>query len=368
MKIFRYTIIAVFTIAAASCNNEKITEKSAETISEVTEKAYPVHTQKLAKQNIEKTLDYTANLIAYKEIHYAPASPGRVDNILVEIGTRVHKGQLLAETDKTQLSQAITQLKSAKSNFERVDTLYQLGSISEQAFDQAKTQYDLAQSNVDFLMDNTTLKSSINGIVTGKYFENGEFYSGAPNTPSGKAAIVSLMQINPMKALVSIPQSYFPLIKKGMTVNVETDMYPNSNFQASVYKIHPTIDQATRTFQVEVQVANPEEKLRPGMFANIFLKLENTKSLVVPAISVVKQAGTNNRYVFVNNKGKANQIQVSIGKRFDDKVEIISNEIGEGMELIVDGQANLINGSSIKVVENNEMSAKLSALPTDGKE
>src|SRR5690606_36654130 len=123
------------------------------------------------------------------------------------------------------------------------------------------TQYELAKSNVDFLSENTTVKSPIDGIVSGKYFENGEVYSGAPNTPAGEAAVLSLMQINPLKAVVNISQSYFPDVKQGMKTRVTTDIYPDKQFDGKVYRVYPTISSSTRTFLTEVEVKNSNESL-----------------------------------------------------------------------------------------------------------
>jgi RND family efflux transporter MFP subunit len=153
-----------------------------------------------------------------------------------------------------------------------------------------------------------------------------------------------------MKALVSVSQSYFNQIQKGMDAKITTNIHPDKAFSGKVHKIHPTIDAATRTFKVEVLIDNPKEELRPGMFADISINLEKTKALTVPSITVLKQEGTNNRYVFVNNNGVAKKVSVEVGKRFDDKIEIISDEIPVGTQLIVEGQANLMDGSKLNVL------------------
>jgi multidrug resistance efflux pump len=107
--------------------------------------------------------------------------------------------------------QANEQLQMAQANFERMDTLHKLNSISQQQYEAAKTQYEVSKANVDFLTKNTTLVSPINGIVTGKYFESGELYSGAPNTAAGKAAVVTLMQISPLKTRINISEILYLL-------------------------------------------------------------------------------------------------------------------------------------------------------------
>ncbi|MFO7934419.1 MAG: efflux RND transporter periplasmic adaptor subunit [Bacteroidales bacterium] len=161
-------------------------------------------------------MEYTADLAAFEQVYLAPATPGRIDKIHVEAGDRVSKGQTLIEMDRSNLIQAKSQLQNARSNFRRLDTLYQLESISEQKYEQAKTQYEVAKEKVESLQENTTMQSPINGIVTSRYYEAKEMYSGQPNTQAGKAAVVTLMRINPLKALISVPGRYFPDVRKGM--------------------------------------------------------------------------------------------------------------------------------------------------------
>jgi RND family efflux transporter MFP subunit len=344
-------VILSSSLLFVSCSNKNASEeKTSQDVSVQTEKNYPVRVQKIKNQSIERTLDYTANLIAYKEINYAPASPGRIDKILVEVGNRIKKGQVLVEMDKTQLNQARVQFENAKTNYQRIDTLYKLGSASEQQYEQVKTQYDLAKSSYDYLRENTSLLSPIDGLVTGKYYENGELYSGAPNTAVGKAAIISLMQINPLKAVVSISQSFYPNLKEGMEANITTDIYSGNQFKGKISKVYPTIDASTRTFKVEITIENSSETLRPGMFADIHIKLADAQALVIQSIAVLKQEGTNTRYIFINQNNVAKMVKVQLGKRFDDKIEIISNEIHADTELIIEGQANLMDGSKLNVL------------------
>jgi len=193
------------------------------------------------------------------------------------------------------------------------------------------------------------MQSPFNGLVTAKYYEAQEMYSGAPNTQAGKAAVITLMQIDPLKAFVDVPERYFPNIQKGMDARLALDVYPDTTFHGQVNRVYPTIDKTTRTFQVEVLVDNPKERIRPGMFAKITLDMEDVRSLVVPSIAVLKQEGTDNRYVFINNNGQAQKIKVRIGKRFNDQLEIISDKIQEGMDLIVSGQGKLLDGVKLEV-------------------
>lgn len=315
------------------------------------ERIYPVKVVSLREKEITRTLEYTANLMAFEEVYFAPASPGRIENILVDIGDRVVKGQTLIEMDKTQLRQAEIQLNNAKSNYQRLDTLYKLESISEQNYEQAKTQYDVAQSNVAFLKENTRLESPLTGIVTDRFYSPQEMYSGAPNTNVGKAAVLNLMQINPLKAYISIPERYYPEIREGMTATIKADIYKDRTFPGKVYRIHPTIDEESRSFMTEIMVSNPNEKLRPGMFAKVIISIKRDRTMIAPAISVMQQEGTNRRYVYINENGTARKIFVNIGQRFDEEFEISSDKLKEGMELVIAGQANLMDSVKLKVAE-----------------
>jgi len=318
--------------------------------SEVVAREYPVKVQPVKKESITRSLDYTANLTAFEEVYFAPASPGRIEKIHVDVGDPVSSGQVLLEMDRTQLQQAMIQLQNARSNFLRVDTLYRLESISEQQYEQVKTQYEVARSNVDFLRENTSLLSPISGIVTERYYEPREMFSGAPNTEAGKAAVFRIMQIDPLKVFVSISERYFPEIRKDMKATIRLDMYPGKTFTGKVYRVHPTVDETTRTFLTEIMINNPGKKLRPGMFARVNLELEQEEAITVPAVSVMQQEGTNNRFIFVNNDGSARKINVELGQRFDDKLEIRSDYLEEGMQLVVAGQASLEDGARLKVV------------------
>ena len=149
-----------------------------------------------------------------------------------------------------------------------------------------------------YLEENTKLYAPFNGIITGKFFENGELYSGAPNTQAGKAAVVVIQQIDALKALIDVSEKYFPHIEEGNSIDVFTGTFPGQAFVGKIERKYPTIDPVTRTFKIEVKIHNSNHMLRPGMFARTKLKLGESSAIVVPAIAVLQQEGTNNKYVF----------------------------------------------------------------------
>lgn len=269
----------------ASCSGKKDKTSNGDAVEVI-----PVKVQKLEKTDIAKTLDYTANLEADEQVFYAPASTGRIEKIHVEVGDRIKKGQLLVEMDKTQLHQAEVQLKNLETEYNRAVQLNETGSISKQAYDAAVTQYEVAKSNVDFLKENTKMEAPFDGIVTGKYFENGELYTGAAFGGATKPSVIAIEKINPLKAKINLSEQYYLTVKKGTKVELKSNIFPDRTFEGTVNIVYPTIDPASRTFTVEVLIPNKDEALRPGMYGIINFFIGNTETIVVPCYCRVEIA------------------------------------------------------------------------------
>jgi membrane fusion protein, multidrug efflux system len=367
-QILIYTLVALF---AWSCSTQQTPEMRQQQIDNINkkirkletkkqtlvsaldtaqvERIYPVRVKQLKMDTIVRKITFNANLMPWEEVHMAPASPGRIEKIYVKIGDQVRTGTLLVKMDETQLNQAKIQLVQLEADFERMKALRETNSISVQQFEQMKTQLDVLRNNVQFLADNTKLVAPFNGVVTGKYFENGELYSGAPNTQAGKAAIVTIQQIDPVKAIINVSEKYYNKLSAGTELVIIPEVYGGEGFSGVIDRVHPVIDPLTRSFRVEVKVANGQRMLRPGMFTRVELALGQSETLVAPAIAIIQQEGTNNRYVFINRKGTAKRVQVELGERFNENIEIISREIIEGDEIIVAGQAVIMDNNKVSV-------------------
>ncbi len=346
-KIF--TVILAGGILLASCapkdKKPVAAAPGADTVS-----AIPVRVMTVAQTKISRPVDYTATIQAYEEVNMAPSTPGRVDKIYVEVGDRVQKGQKLFLMDRTQYFANKIQLANLEKDLSRLDTLLKVGSVKEQLYDQTKAQYEVMKTNVEFMEENTLLEAPFSGLITGKYLEEGELYSGAPGM-SGKAAVVTIMQINPVKITVSISEQYFPLIKNGMKARIVADVYPGKEFEGSIFRVHPTIDAMSRSFSAEIRISNNSELLRPGMFARVFIDMGEVDAFVVPASSVLMQEGTNDRFIFVVENGIASRRLVKLGQRFDDRFQISGGELKPGESLVTDGQARLSNGQKVEIVK-----------------
>ena len=182
-------------------------------------------------------------------------------------------------------------------------------------------------------------------MISAKNYEDGELYSGQP--------ILVLTQIYTLKALIAIPESYYPNVKKGMAVTLTSEIYPGETFPATIDIVYPTVDPASHTFQARLRIPTSALKLRPGMYVKTKMSMGMARAMVVPYQSVLKLTGSNDRYVFLDEGGVAKRVFVKLGQRFDENIEVISDELHEGDRLVVVGQAKLVDGSKLNVAGDN---------------
>lgn len=337
--------LIIFTVIfmVSSCTNVA-NEKEASSSAKVLVKTAPI-----SIATVSNDLDFTGVVQPFEEAHIAPAMPARIKRILVDVGDKVVKGQLLVEMDNTQLYQAQVQFDNLTHELARLDTLLKAGAVTQQAYDQLSTQYRVAGSSLENLSTHVQVRSTLTGVVTGRYFSEGEMFSGAPSVV-GKPAIVSINQIRPVKVIIGVSERFLPQVSQGMHADVTTDVFSDRKFSGKINRIYPTIDRATGTFRVEIVIDNQNETLRPGMFARVSLNLGQHDALIVPSLAMLKQGGSNERFVFVVENNVAERITVEPGRKFDDNIEILSG-LKPGQQLVVTGQHNLIQGSEVEIIQ-----------------
>ena len=341
-KYFRIAVIALAAVSMVACGG-KGGDNAATTTKKEAEK---VKVQVLQSERIAKSLELSSTLEGYETMNIAPSVTGHIEHIYVEVGSRVQKGSMLVRMDQTQLNTTRINLASTKTELDRVTALKASGSVSEQVYDQTKAGYDQLVESERFLDQNTFVKAQFAGVISAKNYEDGEMYAGQP--------ILTLTQISRLKAIINIPETYFPLVRQGMKVDIASDIYPDQTFPATIEIVYPTIDPASHTFQAKLNIPNNGEKIRPGMYVRTRLAVGEVDAIVVPYQSVLKLTGSNDRYVFVNEEGTARRVAVTLGQRYDDRIEVIPVEAGAikaGDQLVVTGQARLVDGDKLEIVE-----------------
>jgi membrane fusion protein (multidrug efflux system) len=335
----RYLPVLIIAILVLGCNSNK--KQDSTSINETENKPATVSVEEINKQLSAHNVSYSTTLEGYEQVNLAPSVMGRISRIFVDVGDNVTKGENLFTMDENQYNTAKLNYTNLKTEMERVEQLIKSGSISQQIYDQTKLQLEQMEENLKFLEQNTFVKAPFSGVISAKNYEENEIFANMP--------VLILTQINVLKALVNVPESYYPLVKRGMNVEIISNLYPNDIFNGTVEIVYPTIDPITHTFKMKIKIPNNGNKLRPGMYTNVNMALGEIQTVIVPYQSVLKVQGSNDRYIFINDNGVAKRINVTLGQRFDDKIEIFANEDLQGLSLVVEGQAKLLEGTKLIV-------------------
>ena len=335
-------LIAGAVVMAAGCGSN--TKKAEAQPEAVVETAPTVSVVQVSKREVPQIATYTSTVQPYVKNNIVPQAGGRITKINVEIGDFVKEGQVLAEIDKAQLQQAQLSLKNQEVELARLKSLYEAGGLSKSDLDAIELQYNVTKTQVENLLENTVLRSPINGVVTARNYDVGDMCSVA-------SPIFTVEQIIPVKLLVGISESDYSKVKKGDSVEIKADAVPDKTFYGKINRIYPTIDPATRTFTVEVVVQNNYRTLRPGMFVRATVNFGTNNNVVIPDVAVVKQQGSGERFVYIlNQDGTVTYQKVALGVRMGTEYEVLEG-LEDGATIVTGGQIRLKDGIKVTVNE-----------------
>ena len=337
----RTIIYVAAAVMAVSCGNNN--SKTAEQPQAAEVRLPNVTIMAASYKDVPQSDVYTANVEAYAKNNIAPQSPSRIQKIYVEVGDFVRAGQIVAKMDEVSLNQSKLSMANDSLEYSRIKKLYEQGGVSKSDFDAMELKYNVTRSQYQNLLENTILRSPVSGVITARNYDQGDMYGGSP--------IYVVEQITPVKLYVGISEMDYTRVKKNDTVTLTADALPGKTFTGRIARIYPTIDAATHTFTAEVNVANSDRLLRPGMYARVTVNFGSNHSIVVPDDCVVKQQGSGVRSVFVLQADTTvKEVVVTLGRHFGTEYEILSG-IAEGDKVVVKGQASLKNGSKVNVQE-----------------
>ncbi|MBR5332529.1 MAG: efflux RND transporter periplasmic adaptor subunit [Muribaculaceae bacterium] len=336
-KSFIYMAIATSLVACSSKEETQVTTE--------VEVLPVVEVKEVTTHEVDQVKEYTATVEADNINNIAPASPNRIKKILVDVGSQVRRGQTLVVLDEANTDQLKVRLDLAKVEYDRAVNLLEIGAGTQQAVDQAKSNLDGLESQYKNLMENTVLTSPINGVVTARNFDPGDMCSGSP--------ILTVGQLSPyVNVMINVTEVDYSKINNGMTVTVAFDGFPGETFTGKVKRVYPTVDPTTRTFTTEISINNPNQRIKPGMFARVTINLGTVNHVVVPDRAVVKQTGSGNKYVYVYKDGAVSYNKVELGQRLGDAYEIISG-VNDKDLVVINGQSQLINGSKVQLLKRD---------------
>ena len=296
-----------------------------------------------SSRDVAQESTYSSSVEAYATNNIMPQAGARIRKINVEVGDYVAKGQVLAEMDRFQLEQLELQIQNDDIEYARLKGLYEQGGVSQSDFETAELGYKVRKTNYQNLLENTILRSPINGFVTARNFDVGDMFSmGSP--------LFTVQQVVPVKLLVGISENEYTKVKKGDVVSLSVDALPGRTFTGRVNRLYPTINAATHTFNAEVVVQNADRALRPGMFARVTVNFGTNHRIVLPDRCIVKQEGTGQRFVYLlNNDDTVSYVPVTVGRHIGTEYEVVDG-VAEGATVVSKGQATLKDGVKVVVL------------------
>lgn len=329
----------------------------------------PVEVAHPTRGTIYKSLSFNGDVNPIQQASIYSRVSGNIDEIMVNIGDFVHRGQLLAVIDSTIYSQNARQalaaymqakasLENARLIYERNKSLLEQNLIAKQDFDNSETAYKVAKSqeeaakanysNAETQLSYCRITAPFTGYITRRYLDPGAYVSASAGGSS--STIFTLMDMSTVKVIVNVLEKDISTLKSVNEADVTVDAYPGKTFKAIIKRISQQIDLSTRTMPVEIDIKNPDNLLKPGMFSNVNLIIDrHDNALIVPSQYVLHDE--NGDYVFTVSKDTVvHKTYVKLGLTENNQDEIIGG-ISENTLVVSAGQDIVRDGTKVRLAK-----------------
>ncbi len=365
-KVFLFLTILSLMFACITGCDKTSDEAEAERV--------PVEVEPVTKGNVKQSLSYNGDIKAEFQVKVFSKIPDRIEQIFVEEGDFVKKGQPIAKILATTIEQRVRQAKAAlvaakaqEANLlvelERARRLYKENAMSKQQYDAIHTQYESAQAqgeqaqaaltSAKSQLDDATISAPISGIIGKRNYEAGDMAN--PSMP-----LVTIVQMDRVKIIFDATEKDLGKLAVGQEAKVMVRSYADQAFHGKVTKISPVLDPMTRMAEIEVLIDNADKKLKPGMYAQV----EVTTGIIGDVIVVPRHATVENTtmekvsgedqvvknyYVFVVDKNQALQKKLDV-QYVNHHWIAVNDGVAPGDSLVVLGQNNLRDSMLVSVV------------------
>jgi membrane fusion protein (multidrug efflux system) len=300
-----------------------------------------------------------ANVLPYQQATLYAKVAGYVKTIGVDKGDAVKEGAVLADLEVPELLADLARYKAesvvAELDFKRISEAQQKAPdlVVAQSVDTARSKLDIAKANLErteTLLGFARITAPFAGVVTKRMVDPGAFIPAATSGSAAQnAALFALMDFSKVRVQVAVPENEVPFIKKGLPVKVAVEELPGKPFEGNVTRFAHALDDATRTMLAEVELANPNGDLRPGMYATARIVVETKPdALLVPSDALFVEKTRNSVFTVADNKAK----RVTVKSGFNDAGWV---EILEGAEanqpVILLGKQTLADGQAVTLTE-----------------
>lgn len=316
--------------------------------------ALPVQTLPVQRRDLARTLTLPGNVSPWLQATLYAKVPGYLKWMGVDKGDVVKKGQLLAVLDAPEVEQQFRQADADYQiklvTFERLRNVWRENPdvIAKQDVDLAEAAAKAAKHLRDSrrsMLEYTKVFAPFDGTVTARFADPGAFIPAATGSATQSIPFFTVMDLDTVRIYVSVPQETALWAKQGIPTLLTVRELPGQEFRGTITRTTTALDPSTRTLLVEIDLPNPDHRLRPGMFVSATLVLEERPQTLAlpPAALVSDKAG---KSVFVAEGGTAKRVAVKTG--LDDGAWVeITEGLQEGMDVIVVGKSGLTDGQAV---------------------
>lgn len=307
-----------------------------------------------------------ANIQAYTDSPIYARTNGYLKRWLVDIGAHVKAGQLLAEIDTPEVDQQLLQaradLNTAQANFNlaeitstRYQSLLKTDAISKQDVDNAvgdfqakKAMVASAQSNVKRLEELQSFQkiyAPFDGVITARKTDIGALINSGNGGPAQE--LFHIAQVHRLRVYVNVPQTYSRAAKPGLTADLTLAEFPGRRFQGKLVRTAESIDAASRSLLVEIDVANPTGELLPGAYAEVHLKLPSGISTLMLPVNTLIFRAEGLQVASVTGRNRIALTSVTLGRDFGNEVEVIAGLNGDE-SVVLNPPDSLVTGETVR--------------------
>jgi RND family efflux transporter MFP subunit len=319
-----------------------------------------VQTLPVQRRDVMHSLTLPGNVSPWLQATLYAKVPGYLKWMGADKGDVVKKGKLLAILDAPEVEQQFQQAEAdyhIKSvTFERLRNVWndnpdviakQDVDVAEAAAKAAKYLRDSRKSMLDY----TKVLAPFHGIITARFADPGAFIPAAVGSATQTVPLFTIMDLDTVRVYLSVPQEDALWAKDGIPAHLAVRELPGQEFRGTVTRTTTALDPSTRTLLVEIDLPNPDHRLRPGMFVTVTLILqEHPQALALPPAALVSdKAGTS---VFVVENGKIKQVAVKTGLDDGTWIEVVEG-LRDNIEVVVVGKSGLTDGQAVRTSPYN---------------
>jgi membrane fusion protein, multidrug efflux system len=305
----------------------------------------------------QPALHSVGSMVAVNDVFVTSEVAGIVETIQFESGDAVEKGQTLLQlddvVDRAELQSLRVDLALAQIQFERAEKLLAERTISQAEYDQNRARLESARANINSkqaLIDKKKIRAPFSGQLGIRQVDLGEYL--APG-----AHIVSLQSMDPIYTDYTLPERYLSDLSVGQTIEIKIQSYPGERFEGRIQAINPGIDPGTRSIRLRAELANPDGRLRPGMFAEVRTLLPQRDDILTLPQQAITYAPYGDTVFVIEEKNGQLVVQrkpVTTGEVRNGRVEILSG-LEAGDRVASAGQTKLRNDMAVEIDNSIEL-------------